>query len=92
MDWLSSHHRVIADYENQVRVTEDRRWTCDFVVEFADGEQLWLEVDGLGESRRDGVYGRDHEKTTYYGQSGLEYAIVQNPEQAEQVICHSKEA
>lgn len=82
--------KVITDYHNQVRVVEGRAWTCDFVIDMVDGDQLWLEVDGLGEARADGVYGEGHDKIEYYEGSGLEYAIVRTPKQVEQVIRSSE--
>lgn len=38
--------RVGIDYGRQVRVCEERRWRCDFIV-----DNLWIEVDGLGSFR-----------------------------------------
>jgi hypothetical protein len=81
---------LIGEYRNQVRVTEGRAWTCDFVIDLVDGERLWLEVDGLGEARADGTYVEGHEKIDHFEKSGLEYAIVRTPKQAEKVIHDSK--
>jgi predicted DNA-binding protein YlxM (UPF0122 family) len=85
------YRKRIADYHNQVRVSEGRAWTCDFVVELIDGGQVWLEVDGLGVARRDGIYGDGHEKIEFYEENGLDYAIVRTPKQAEEIIKNSRD-
>ena len=77
---------IISGYQNQVRVTDDRAWTCDFVIELIGGDCLWMEVDGLGDARRDGVYGKGHEKIAYYEAFGYMFAIVRTPGEAEDSI------
>jgi hypothetical protein len=66
---------AISSYEYERLVCPGRKWTCDFVVFFADGRELWLEVDGLGSSRRP-PYGSDHDKIAHYIRNGFDYAIV----------------
>ena len=50
---------IISEYECQVKVSSTRWWTCDFVIHFDGKRKLWLEVDGLGQGRREEI-GRAH--------------------------------
>jgi hypothetical protein len=56
------------------RVCPTRRWTCDFLVLLLGGSALWLEVDGLGDSRKN----RDEhqEKLDYMRSSGFYVLVV----------------
>ena len=78
----------IVDYFTQVRVTPDRRWTCDFVVSLAipDNSVLWVEVDGLEESRREGAYKEDNEKINYYINNNFNYRIIVSPNEIKDII------
>lgn len=76
---------VLVDVKRQARVKTSRAWRCDFVVEFSDGVQIWLEVDGLGSARSDGEY-EDHPKIQYYRRTGRAFAVVRTPGQAERVV------
>lgn len=67
---------LILSYEYEAKVCSSRRWTCDFLVSFENRGRLWLEVDGLGERRRDGAYEEGHPKILHYQEKGFEYAIV----------------
>lgn len=78
--------RLIADYFIQVPLTKERRWTCDFVVTLNNDETIWIEVDGLGDSRREGSYGEEHEKIAYYLNNNFEFYIVNKTGQAAEII------
>ncbi len=78
--------KQIVDYETQVRVTKKRNWTCDFVVEMVSGEQIWLEVDGLEDSRKDGAYNKNNEKIHYYEKKNFNYCIVTNPQEVKEKL------
>jgi hypothetical protein len=62
-------------YENEVRVTPDRKWRADFKV----GE-IYIEVDGLGvqrcEHREELNYDAGNEKILYYKANNLPYVIL----------------
>jgi hypothetical protein len=76
----------IVDYHTQVKVEEGRAWRCDFVIDLVDEGELWLEVDGLGEARKDGMYGDNNEKINFYNKHGFEFSIIHTPKQANEVI------
>lgn len=78
---------VIARVNRQVRVTRGRAWRCDFVVETTDGQQLWIEVDGLGSARKDPNY---EAKIEHYRTRRMNYVIVRTPGQAEQAIRNGR--
>lgn len=79
---------IITDYFTQVRVNPDRRWTCDFVVSFADSNipDLWIEVDGLEDSRREGAYTENNEKIKYYNNNNFNYRIIVTPNEICEII------
>lgn len=65
----------IDNYKTQVKVTEERRWTCDFVYH-KDSKEIWLEVDGLEKSRKEGVYNEYNEKIAYYKNNNYSYKVI----------------
>jgi len=73
----------IDSYEYEVRVCDDRKWTCDFVVRRGGGE-LWMEVDGMGKSRYV-PYDMGNEKIGHYEKSGMNYAVVSGPDMSRAV-------
>ena len=78
--------QFISDYFIQVPVTQKRRWTCDFLVTLKNQDTIWIEVDGLGDSRREGSYGEEHEKIAYYLNHNFEFYIVNQPGQVAKII------
>ena len=83
---------LIKDYFTQVRVTPERRWTCDFVVTFNDEKdsELWIEVDGLEDSRREGSYSENNEKINFYLENNFDFKIVVNPNEIIEIIKKEK--
>lgn len=62
------------NYENQVKVCDERKWTCDFKI----GE-LWIEVDGLESWRintKTVPYDNGNEKILYYKEKGFNFIIL----------------
>ena len=80
------NEEAILGYENQVRVTTDRFWTCDFVITFNNELELWLEVDGLGEARKEGAYGAGFEKIDYYIENEFPLEIVTSVSEARRLL------
>jgi len=79
---------IIKDYSTQVRVTPKRKWTCDFVVTFHDQKysELWIEVDGLEDSRREGAYSKNNEKINYYLENNFDFKIIVKPNEIIETI------
>jgi len=89
--------KKIKSYKNQVKVTLKRNWTCDFLIQFNDGLQMWLEVDGL-QDKRDKPYiiripsnsKKDillySDKIKYYIDNGFNYSIVYDTNDLENVL------
>lgn len=68
----------IKNYLSQVPITDNRAWRCDFLVSKSTGKFIFIEVDGLGGSRK----GSSHvEKMEYLKTSGLEYDVIRKPEE-----------
>jgi hypothetical protein len=65
----------IKNYEYEVKVSNDRQWTCDFVITKNDNSKLWVECDGM-EDNRDKPYNEDNEKIKYYKQNKMNYLII----------------
>jgi hypothetical protein len=69
----------IKDYETHVRVCEERHWTCDFVLEFADRPNVWLEVDGMGSKRAEGSYNSGYNaKIAHYRDNRFNYVVIRS--------------
>ena len=68
-------NNYINAYKTQVKVTKNRRWTCDFVIDH-NNIKIWIEVDGLGDSRKGGSYNDGHEKIQYYKNNKFNFKIV----------------
>jgi len=77
---------IISEFESHVKICNKRRWTCDFVITINKSQKLWLEVDGLEESRKDGVYGPTHEKIQYYIKNKYNYKIITRIEQVDEIL------
>jgi len=85
-DYLESGK--ILDYFTQVKVSTERRWTCDFVVSFTNSLQpdLWIEVDGLEDSRREGTYTENNEKINYYIENNFNFRIIVSPNEIHEIL------
>lgn len=71
----------------QVKVCQERNWTCDFVVNVPCRQPLWLEVDGFAKGTRPLVCQSSlDEKTLYYKEHDLEYLILKTTESGWQSI------
>lgn len=65
----------IKDYEYEKKVCEDRDWTCDFYI-IKNNNVLWLEVDGMSNSRKDPYNSGENEKIEYYKTNNMNYFII----------------
>lgn len=65
----------IIDYVYEARVCNDRLWTCDFLISNNNGEELWLEVDGLRNNRKT-PYKLGNEKIKHYLAEGMKFHII----------------
>lgn len=73
-NWLSKEG---INHNIQVRVCDDRYWTCDFVLIRDDDNTLWVEIDGLGELREEfGGKQRFEEKLNYYKNSKFNFLVI----------------
>jgi len=73
-DWL---YKEGIKHNIQVRVCKERYWTCDFVLINSDGNSLWVEIDGMGELRKE--YGHKEtweEKIDYYNENDYRFMII----------------
>lgn len=64
-------YQNFISYEPHKEVCEDRKWMCDF---YLPEQNLWVEYDGLGSSRRDAD--KFLEKLQYYQDHGYRYVVL----------------
>lgn len=80
-------NNIISNYESQILITEEKKWTCDFKIYFNNGFKLLLEVDGMGNKRlRDGPYNEKHPKIKFYIDNNLPFVIITNFKQVDKII------
>jgi transposase-like protein len=62
-------------YEDQKQVCKERCWRCDF---YLPKQKLWLEVDGLGDTRKeyDRTYQVYLDKINYYKSNNYNYFVL----------------
>jgi len=77
--------RKIRGYAGDVRITYKRWWSCDFIVYLNNNTEVWVEVDGLGQSRKP-PYDEDHPKIRHYIECGLLWEVVTAPDQIADII------
>ncbi len=65
----------IKNYIYEKKVCENKTWTCDFVIETNDGEEIWIELDGMMGNRKN-PYDENNEKIAYYIKNNLSYQII----------------
>lgn len=69
------------EFKSQVFIKEDRKWTCDFTVEI-DNKVYWIEIDGMGDSRRKPYFNKNgnpvHEKIKYYIENDYDLFVLSN--------------
>lgn len=70
----AKNKNIIANYEYEARVCQERLWTCDFVITLNDGQKLWLELDGMRNNRKD-PYKKYNEKIEFYKNNNFNYKI-----------------
>jgi len=73
-NWLFEEN---IKHDIQVKVCNERAWTCDFVLINSYGESLWIEIDGMGELRKE--YGHKEtweEKITYYRENDYRFIVI----------------
>jgi hypothetical protein len=63
------------EHDVQVRVCQERTWTCDFVVKVHE-RQLWLEVDGFVINRPQTSANSLNNKLSYYSKNGYDHLVV----------------
>ena len=66
----------IKSYEYEKLVCGDKTWTCDFVIIKNNNSDLWLEVDGMLNNRKDPYYLGKNEKIEYYKNNNYNYYII----------------
>lgn len=69
---------------NKVRVSQDRKWTCDFVIEI-NNKKIWIEYDGLI-NKRPTPYGQNHPKILHYINNNFNYKIITNINELKDII------
>ena len=80
-NWLSDKN---IKHDIQIQLTSERNWTCDFVLQRDDGETLWVEIDGMGNLRKElGTEKLFEEKIEYYKANDFNYLVI-TPEELEQ--------
>jgi len=72
---LKTQNRI-KDYEYERYVCDEKTWTCDFVIKQNDGVELWLEVDGMKNARKNPYNSGENEKIEYYKNNNFNYFIV----------------
>ena len=89
--------KKIRSYKNQVKITSKRNWSCDFLVIFINGLQMWLEVDGL-QDKRDNPYvlkissktKKDKiiysDKIKFYIDNGFNFEVIYDHNEIEKVL------
>ena len=65
----------INDYKFGVQVCKGRRWTCDFVITLNDNNKIFLECDGMMNTRLH-PYDKDNEKINYYKNNNINLIII----------------
>lgn len=75
----------IIQYEYERKVCNNRPWTCDFVVTANDGQEYWIEFDGMMESRKE-IYDDNHEKIRYYKDNNIKYIIITDEDNLEEKL------
>jgi hypothetical protein len=75
-------YQNFIDYEPHKRVCEDRKWTCDF---YLPNQDLWVEYDGLGESRK--RPDKFAEKIQYYKDNQFNYIILTSKDDVLDKLC-----
>lgn len=68
-------------YKTSVLVTENRKWTCDFIIE-KDNIIYWVEIDGMGSSRRNKYFDKkgnpSNEKIKFYIENNYNLFVISN--------------
>ena len=69
------------DYTTSELITTNRKWTCDFTI-IHDDIKYWIEIDGMGSSRRIKYFNKHgepiHEKIKYYIENNYNLVIISN--------------
>jgi len=65
----------IDQYQYEKIVDKNRKWTCDFFIK-CGSKELWVEADGLGNSRKVPYSSCDNEKIKYYNDNNVNYIIL----------------
>jgi hypothetical protein len=65
----------IQDYLYEQPICSEKTWTCDFVVTLSDKSKIWIEADGMGNTRAV-PYGPDNEKIKYYIDNCFRFYVV----------------
>ena len=65
----------ISNYIYEEKVCNDKSWTCDFKIVLENDKCLWLEIDGMGSSRKH-PYSKVNEKIEYYIDNNFNYKII----------------
>lgn len=66
--------RKIINYEYNIFVCKERLWTCDFKVDY--GNILWIEVDGMLNTRYKPYNSGENEKINYYIKNKYNLLII----------------
>ena len=73
-NWL---YKEGIEHNIQVRVCNERYWTCDFVLIKNDGQSLWVELDGMGKMRKEWGHAETwEEKINYYKENDYRFIII----------------
>jgi len=82
------------EFATSVLLTEKRKWTCDFTISIS-GEVYWIEIDGMGNSRKvryfDSQGNPNHEKIKYYKENDFNLVVISNVNFIGDVICFLRE-
>jgi putative sterol carrier protein len=77
---------LIKKYDTQVVVAGNKKWKCDFLIEFLDDSKLWLEVDGLGQGRFAPYDSGKNEKIEFYKNNNYNFAIALSVESTKDIL------
>lgn len=77
--------KKINGYDNNVRLTHNRWWSCDFLIYLNNNSEMWIEVDNIGSSRSP-PYGEKHPKIKYFNEAGLVLKIITSTNQLPNII------